>query len=58
MHDEIAMFEIIENLVYNMIDAEMMKKSEDDRREHFDNVYDFDDVFETDLEINASAANL
>ena len=41
-----------------MIDAEMMKKSEKDRREHFNDVYDFDDVFETDLEINASAANL
>ena len=46
------------DLVYNMIDAEMMKKSEKDRREHFDDVYDFDGVFETDLEINASAANL
>lgn len=46
------------DLVYNMIDAEMMKKSEEDRREHFNDVYDFDDVFETDLEINASAANL
>ena len=46
------------DLVYNMIDGEMMKKSEKDRREHFNDVYDFDDVFETDLEINASAANL
>lgn len=46
------------DLVYNMIDAEIMKKSESDRREDFDNVYEFNDVFETDLEINASTANL
>ena len=43
---------------YNMIDVEIMKKSQSDRREDFDNVYEFNDVFETDLEINASTANL
>ena len=46
------------DLVYNMIDAEMMKKSESDRREDFNDVYEFEHVFEADLEINASAANL
>ncbi len=46
------------DLVYNMIEAEMMKKSENDQRKDFNDVYEFDDVFETDLEINASAANL
>ena len=46
------------DLVYNMIDAEMMKKSKSDRREDFNDVYEFDDVFETELEINASTANL
>ena len=46
------------DLVYNMIDVEIMKKSKSDRREDFDNVYEFNDVFETDLEINASTANL
>ena len=46
------------DLVYNMIDAEMMKKSKADRREDFNDVYEFENVFETELEINASAANL
>lgn len=46
------------DLVYNMIDAELMKKSEKDQREDFDDVYDFENVFECDVEINASAANL
>ena len=32
-------------IVYNMIRAEQMRKSPADRREHFDNVYDFDDAF-------------
>ena len=32
-------------IVYNMIRAEQMRKSPSDRREHFDNVYDFDDAF-------------
>jgi uncharacterized repeat protein (TIGR04138 family) len=33
-------------IVYNMIDAGMMKKSPHDCRSHFDNVYEFDEVFE------------
>lgn len=46
------------DLVYNMIDAEIMKKSEQDQRKDFDDVYEFDNVFQTELEINASTANL
>jgi uncharacterized repeat protein (TIGR04138 family) len=33
------------DIVYNLIDIELMKKSENDRREHFDDVYDFDEAF-------------
>ena len=32
-------------IVYNMIRAEEMRKSPSDRREHFDDVYDFDEAF-------------
>ncbi len=38
-------------IVYNMINVGIMKKSSQDRRSHFDNVYDFDDVFECDFEM-------
>lgn len=40
------------NLVYNLIEIEMMKKSEDDRREHFDNVFDFDEAFVQDFQMH------
>lgn len=33
------------DIVYNMISVGMMKKSSQDRRSHFDDVYDFEDVF-------------
>lgn len=33
-------------IVYNLIDAGLMKKSKQDRREDFDNVYDFGEVFD------------
>lgn len=46
------------DLVYNMIDAEIMKKSEQDRREDFDDVYDFNSVFGIDVEIKTSTAML
>ncbi|MCA9179656.1 MAG: hypothetical protein KDB14_34610 [Planctomycetales bacterium] len=39
------------NLVYNLIEIEMMKKSEQDRREHFDDVFDFDEAFVQDFEM-------
>ena len=33
-------------IVYNMIDIGLMKKSRHDRKSHFDDVYDFDAVFQ------------
>ncbi len=39
------------NIVYNMINVGLMKKSENDRRSHFDDVFDFDDVFERQFEM-------
>ena len=44
------------DLVYNMIDFGMLNKSEQDRREDFHEVYRFEDVFQTGLEINRSIA--
>lgn len=44
------------DIVYNLISAGVMKKSSEDKRSHFDNVYDFDNVFQADFEIcNAMA---
>jgi uncharacterized repeat protein (TIGR04138 family) len=34
------------NVVYNMITVGILKKSANDRRKHFDNVFDFEEVFE------------
>lgn len=39
------------DIVYNMINIGLMKKSKSDRREHFDDVYNFDLVFEEQFEI-------
>ena len=39
------------DIVYNMIRIGIMKKSSRDRRTHFDDVYEFDEVFEKDFEI-------
>jgi uncharacterized repeat protein (TIGR04138 family) len=36
-------------IVYNMIDAGLMKKSQGDRRSHFDDVYDFNSAFDDDF---------
>lgn len=41
------------NLVYNLIEIEMMKKSPSDQREHFDDVYDFDEAFVRGFEMTA-----
>ena len=38
-------------IVYNMIRAELMKKSDNDRREDFNDVYDFEEVFRDEFEI-------
>ena len=33
------------NIVFNLVDNAVLSKTEDDRIEHFQNVYDFEDVF-------------
>jgi len=38
-------------IVYNLIDIELMKKSPEDQREHFHDAYDFDDAFDKKFEI-------
>ena len=38
-------------IVYNLIDIGFMKRSENDRREDFDDVYDFDKAFHDDFAI-------
>jgi uncharacterized repeat protein (TIGR04138 family) len=45
------------NIVYNMIGAGLMKRSANDRRADFTDVYDFDEVFERQFAI-ASCASL
>jgi uncharacterized repeat protein (TIGR04138 family) len=40
-------------VVYNLIDANLMKKSATDRREDFDGIYDFEVAFEQKYEILA-----
>ncbi len=44
------------DLVYNMIDIGLMKKSSQDRRSHFDEVYEFEDVFDERFQICSSMA--
>ena len=43
-------------IVYNMIRVEQMRKSPNDRREHFDDVYDFDQVFNKGFRIQPPSA--
>jgi uncharacterized repeat protein (TIGR04138 family) len=38
-------------IVYNMIRVELMKQSDKDRREDFEDVYDFEEVFRDEFEI-------
>jgi uncharacterized repeat protein (TIGR04138 family) len=40
------------DIVYNLIEISWMKKSPQDRREHFDNVYDFEEVFHNQFEFS------
>lgn len=40
------------DLVYNMIEIGVLKKSADDSRTHFDNVYRFDEVFQTHFDVD------
>jgi uncharacterized repeat protein (TIGR04138 family) len=44
------------DLVYNMISVGMFKKSSDDEQTHFDDVYDFDDVFQVEFEIGGAVS--
>jgi uncharacterized repeat protein (TIGR04138 family) len=44
------------DIVYNMIEVGIMRKSDEDRRHHFDDVYQFEDVFQKEFEINDSLA--
>ena len=44
------------DIVYNMINVGIMKKSSSDRRSHFDDVYQFDEVFEHEFAICDSLA--
>lgn len=44
-------------IVYNLIQAGLMKKSKQDRREDFDDVYDFDEVFGKDFRIAPPPSN-
>lgn len=41
------------DIVFNLIRIGHMRKTDDDRREDFDDVYDFDKVFREDFEITA-----
>ena len=41
-------------IVYNLIDIGLMKKSETDRREDFDDVYAFDEAFDRHFKITQS----
>jgi len=43
-------------LVYNLIDIGMMRKTREDRREHFDDVYDFDETFGRGFRISVSGS--
>lgn len=36
------------NIVFNLVEAQMMSRSDEDTREDFDNVYDFRQVFRID----------
>ena len=42
----------IGNIVYNLIDVSVMRKSQRDRREDFDDVFDFEEAFDRDFQIS------
>ena len=44
------------NIVYNLIDVELMKKSKYDRREDFNDVYSFETAFKDDFRITPPSA--
>ncbi len=44
------------DIVYNMIEVGLMKKSPQDCRTHFDDVYDFEEVFERQFQMKMSGS--
>lgn len=46
----------IGEIVYNLIRIGMMRKTREDRREDFDDVYDFDEAFERGFRISVSGS--
>ena len=44
------------DMVYNMISVGMFKKSSRDEQAHFDDVYDFEDVFEVEFEMGGAVS--
>jgi uncharacterized repeat protein (TIGR04138 family) len=43
-------------MVYNMISVGMFKKSSRDEQSHFDDVYDFEDVFQVEFEMGGAVS--
>lgn len=41
-------------IVFNLIDVEQMRKTPEDRREDFDDVYDFDDAFQYSFQFTSA----
>ena len=41
-------------IVFNLIDVEQMRKTPDDRREDFDDVYDFDEAFQYSFQFSSA----
>ncbi len=52
-HLRAGMVRRLGELVYNLIRIEQMRKSETDRREDFDDVYNFDNAFEPEFQLAA-----
>ena len=45
----------IGNIVFNLIEIEQMRKTKQDRREDFENVFDFETAFVRDFKITVPA---
>ncbi len=45
------------NMVFNLVEADLMSRSEDDTREDFDGVYDFREVFRIDSKPSSSKSS-
>ena len=41
----------IGDLVFNMVEEQIMIKEDEDAQQHFENIYDFEEAFETDFRI-------